>query len=279
MILRTINSSSLLQSKKLIINQLRNTFKFSRRLQLPKEYDKKPCINPYIVGDYIKDVNPQPEYQEVYNLYDHKNIIDTEKEEKADVKVILLENIDGIGAVGDVIDVPWKIARFKLIMSKKATYASEFNLRWYRELIENKGSNALRPSSIESPFTKRGLTSHVFILLMSNNQPWTIEPHHLQTAMRKAGVFVARSESIILPEVPITGPDMDKQLKVLVATVVINNHERVPTRFVITHKSVPLKQQYWAGWLDPVLPEQKSILETLPIIERNVKVEEEISDE
>ena len=273
--IQTLSKIRLLQANLVHINPVRSTWKLSRRLELPTVYRKKPAINPYIVGAYLKDVNPQPEFPEVYNLYDHTNEIDTDQEPKSDVKIILLENVEGIGGIGDVIDVSWEIARFKLIMSKKATYASEFNLKWYRDLIENKSSNILRPSSIESPFTKRGLMSRVFTLLMSDTKSWTIQPVHIETALRKEGVFIRNAESIILPETPIKGPDMDKQLKVLLATIVINNHERVPTRFVITHKNVKLREEYWAGWLDPVLPEQKSELEKLPLIERTVKYDEE----
>lgn len=274
-----LNKIRLLPVHSVGLNLTRNTWKLSRRLEVPSVYRKKPSVNPYIVGSYLKDINPQPEFPEVFNLYDHKNEIETNKEPKPSVKVILLENVEGVGGIGDVIDVSWEIARFKLIMSKKATYASEFNLKWYRDLIENKSANLLRPSSIESPFTKRGLMSYVFTLIMSDKKPWTIQTTHIKSALRRGGVFVAKDECVILPENPITGPDMEKQLKVFLATIVLNNHEKVPTRFVITHKNVPLRQQYWAGWLDPLLPEQKSVLETLPVIERTVRDDDEFFDE
>lgn len=256
-----------IQSRCAIVSS-RSTWKLSRRLEVPKDYIKKPAISPYIVGDYLKDVNPQPEYQEVYDLYDHLNQVNTNDEPKEPVKIILLENVDGIGGMGDVVSVPWEIARFKLIMSRKATYASEFNLNWYKELIENTKSNLLRPSSIESPFTKRGLVSNVFTLTLSKTTPWTINSRHIRVALRKANVFVASDQSVLLPETPVTGPDMDKQLKVLIATIIINNHEKVPTRFVITHHGVDLEDQYWAGNLQPALPEQQELLSTLPVIEK-----------
>ena len=256
-----------IQSRTSIISS-RSTWKLSRRLEVPKDYIKKPAISPYIVGDYLKDVNPQPDYQEVYDLYDHTNEINTNDDPKEPVQVILLKNVDGIGGMGDVVTVPWEIARFKLIMSQKATYASEFNLKWYKELIESTKTNMLRPSSIESPFTKRGLESTVFALTLSRKTPWTINTRHIRVALRRAGVFVASDESIILPDTPVTGPDMGKQLKVLIATVVINNHERVPTRFVITHHGVELQDDYWAGHLEPVLPEQQELLSTLPVLEK-----------
>lgn len=268
MVLVTRVSRLLTVQSKVTTLTSRSTWKLSRRLEVPKDYIKKPAISPYIVGDYLKDVNPQPDYQEVYDLYDHINQVNTNDQPKEPVRVILLQNVDGIGGVGDIVSVPWEIARFKLIMSKKATYASEFNLNWYKELIESKKSNLLRPSSLESPFTKRGLQSYVFTLTMSNKKPWTVTSKHIRSALRRGGVFVAKDESIILPETPISGPDMEKQLKVLVATVVINNHERVPTRFVITHNGVPLDEMYWKGHLQPVLPEQQEVLSTLPVEEK-----------
>ena len=47
---------------------------------------------------------------------------------------------------------------------------------------------------------------------MNNETPWTLEPYHIKTAFRKAGVQVP-AEAITLPDRPISGPDMNLEGK------------------------------------------------------------------
>lgn len=47
---------------------------------------------------------------------------------------------------------------------------------------------------------------------MSKTQPWTLEPWHVRTSFRKAG-FVVPEDTITMPPVKISGPDLSLQEK------------------------------------------------------------------
>ena len=50
------------------------------------------------------------------------------------LKVILLQDVEGIGHQFDVVEVNRKFARTDLLLSKKAVYASPFDLTYYAEM-------------------------------------------------------------------------------------------------------------------------------------------------
>lgn len=44
--------------------------------------------------------------------------------------------MEDLGFKGDVLEVDVKFARTDLLLTGKAVYASDFNLNWYKDLIE-----------------------------------------------------------------------------------------------------------------------------------------------
>lgn len=248
--------------------QTRNAWKTRRRLSLPEKYWRPTWVNPYIVGDYIKDINPQPEYPESYDLYDHEYTHKPDFDRiPIKVKVLLLDNVDGIGGKGDIVTVRAE-KKNELLLSQRAVYASEFNLKYYEDLIKNKVSFD-RPSSLLVPFTSINLKQSVFPIFMSDSNPWTLTKQHIMTAFRHGGLVFPES-AVEEPPPGITGPDMKKQFKVLVVHVTINNKETVPTKVMIVHLKTQLKEQFTAGKLQPLLESQRELLDSLPIIEKTV---------
>lgn len=272
---RLIATASLRLLPKTVVScQTRNTWVHKRRLPVPEKYQRPTWISPYIVGDFVKDINDQPDYPETYDLYDHEEARRTDFDPKPPVKVILLENVDGLGGIGDVVECQADVARYNVILSRKGVYACDFNLKYYKHLIEGSKSD-LRPSSILSPFTRRQLMQSVFGVFMSDEQEWKIEKRHVLAAMRQGGL-VAPPEAVQLPDRDILGPDRDKHYKVFIVHVTINNKERVPTKCMILQLNMPLKLEYYAGKLEPLLEEDRQLLDSLPIIERTVPEQEEV---
>jgi hypothetical protein len=226
------------------------------------------------VGDYIKDINDSPDFPETYNLYCHEQSRRTDFDPKPPVKVILMENIDGLGGIGDVVECQADVARFNVILSRKGVYACDFNLKYYRNLIEGSKSD-LKPSSILSPFTRKQILQSVFSVFVNDKNNWTIEKRHVMIALRQSGL-VAPPESIEMPPQSITGPDLTNQYKVFLPHVTINNKERVPVKCMIVHLNQKLKLEYYAGQLTALFPEDQPLLDSLPIIQKTVEETDDI---
>ena len=258
------------------IQQARSTWILKRRLPTPL---RPRWESPFIVGEYIKDLNPHPGNPEDHDLYDHNDYKQTDELDVArpKVKVILLKHVDTIGAAGDVVEVDADIARYQLLLPKNAVYASEFNLNWYKELITGADKQA-GPSSLLSPVTIKRLALEVFAVTMSDVNPWIVEKWHIRNALRTAGLLCPE-DVIELPSTSISGPDSNKQNKAFIVYVTINGRERVPVKCVIHHRGIDLKEQWWAGLLEPIIEEQRQRLESLPYQERTVRDEEVIYDD
>ena len=83
-------------------------------------------------------------------------------------------------------------------------------------------------------------------ITMNKEVPWTIKPWHIRVCLRKMGVHVP-DEAIILPEEPISGPDLLKEDKQFTCTVVVNNCERATLKCRIHHGSTePSDRLPWA---------------------------------
>ena len=257
--------------------QKRNAWVLKRRMKIPPEKFLRPTwISPYIVGDFIKDVNPHPEYPETYDMYDHELTKNTDDLVNPKIKVILLDNVDGVGGKGDIAVVNARTARHELILSKRAVYASDFNLKFYADMMKNKVGFE-RPSSLLSPYTRKDLLMSVFPVFLSNSNPWKLDMKHVIAALRQGGLLCPEYAVELPPNLNITGPDMAKQYKVLVVHLQLNKHERVPTKIMIVHTKTILKEQFTAGKLEPVLEEQRKLLASLPFIKRTVEEVEDIT--
>lgn len=252
-----------------VATQVRNTWIVKRRLPLPP---RPSWESEYVVGEYIKDINPPPLHPETTDLYE-LDAIQTDDEPAPPVKVILLKHVEGVGSAGEVLTVEAKVARTQLILAQQAVYADDFNLKWFKDLIEN-ADRSEAPSSKLSPETIKKLRTSVFSLLMSSTKPWTIKPYHVKVALRNGGLIVPDS-SIFLPTEPIEGPDEELQNKVFIVNIKINNKEIKPTRCVIHHVGKPIKEEWYAGHLKPILISDQEILDQLPVIPKTMEEQDD----
>lgn len=58
-------------------------------------------------------------------------------------------------------------------------------------------------------------------MFLNKENPWTIEPWHVRSAFRRIGIIVPE-DAITLPEVAITGPDLEMENKVFYVTVTVS---------------------------------------------------------
>lgn len=184
----------------------------------------EPQESPYIVGPYLK-----PKYMPVKYITepirqrhdDHLNYfiykpIAVDPNEGRTVRLLLIEDVEGLGIAGQTVDAPHRAAR--LVAMRKAEYASEFAYKWYK--FGSKTS--LSASTALSPRTLRLLKSQVFKLPISGQK--VVRAWHLSLALRLAGCIC-----------PIEAID-EKSIKdnedgLVECTLRINNHEVVTVKF------------------------------------------------
>lgn len=170
----------------------------------------------------------------VYDFVDDTNTI-----RKPDVSVILTDYVDGIGYRGDLVKTRPNKAYNDLILTGLAVYDTPENRKLYNTEAR---LNEVR----QSPFIKRTITVFGYRLVnvcMNKFKPWIIEPWHVRTSMRKAGLLVQDDAQIEMPKTPITGPDLEKENKHFYVTVTINQTEKARVRCNIHHVTLDPKQR------------------------------------
>lgn len=202
-------------------------FKF-KRTQLPPL--QEPRESPYIVGPYLK-----PDYEPVKYITDpikHRDDNDLnhfiyefeklEPDESRTVSLILIEDVEGLGVAGQVVQAPYRYGASKLIAMRKAEYATEHTYKWYKFGPKTTQS----ASSALSPRTSRFLKTQIFDLPVSRDV--VIKPWHLSLALRLSNCVCPASaiEETSIDEY-IDNEDQT-QVKCIVR---INNHESVEVRF------------------------------------------------
>jgi len=157
----------------------------------------------------------------VYEVVEHKNNPLVKREPEL-LKVLLVQYVEDVGQAGEIVEIPKSEAR-ELILLKRALYPTPYNL----EHFADKGQ-AKSYSSRYAKKTMEMLSRTVVGILMSNENPWTLEPWHVKQAFRKEGIIV-RDDAISLPDQPITGPPKtpEEEGKEFDISVTINKTERV----------------------------------------------------
>lgn len=260
------------RNSNLIFSQIRFTHIVKRRTLPPFRRDR---INPLIVGPLLRE-NIINKYRDPADyIYDY--VEDTDLRPSKPIKVLLINHVDELGVPGDIVEVDQERARFELILSGLATYASPFNLKKYQNLIEKRDKERIGPSSPFSRVTVKRLEKEVIEVVVSDNVEWTLQKWHVKVALRKAGYNVP-DYAIELPKTEISGPDIQgKEGKDFAVTVTINNHEKVPVRCCIHHAGLPLKEHWFRAPRTILLPEEQG--ELLGSMFVHEKVEEEVEEE
>lgn len=203
------------------------SYKFTRvktpPLQEPKE-------SPYIVGPYLKPDYKQVEYltepikfKEI-NDFDHMfyEYEEIPTDEERQVKLLLIDDVEGLGVAGQLVEVNYRLGASKLIAMRKAEYVSDFALKHYKFGPRSEQS----PSTALSPRTVRLLKKREFLLPVGKQAK--IEPWHLSLSLRLAG-FYCSPKNIDANSIETKLENNEVFVK---CVVIVNNHERVDVKFV-----------------------------------------------
>ncbi|GBN29762.1 39S ribosomal protein L9, mitochondrial [Araneus ventricosus] len=200
----------------------------------------------------------------------YKTVEDTDLTDPPDLHVVLTSYVEGIGDVGDVISADPYYAREHLLLPRKADYATPENIEKYANMRKSRSERA-KYSSIQAGMLVKVLSKSTFPVFMNHQKPWTIEKKHIHVAFRVEGFFVPE-DAIELPSTPIEGPDLEKESTDFAVYVTINNREKVPVRCRLFHvkpgfETAKLSDELYLDKCEPILPEQKELLESMPMPE------------
>lgn len=205
-------------------------YKFKRTRTPPLQ---EPRESPYIVGPYLKPDYKTVEYiTEPIKHYDENDIDHfiyeptvVQNDEDRRVRLLLLEDVEGLGTSGQVVDAPYRYGASRLIAMKKADYFTEFTRSWYKF-----GPRTFESaSSALSPITARKLRVTLFELPAKKGT--VVQPWHLSLALRLAGCICPIDA--IEPS-SITEYVDDEESDCVKCTVRINNHEKVEVKFIFS---------------------------------------------
>ncbi|KAF5300532.1 hypothetical protein FQR65_LT09153 [Abscondita terminalis] len=248
----------LLHPEPILHQQLRTTFILKRRHQPP-----------------LHKLNLRPKRLRVkYYIYDL--VKDTNVAKKPDLKLILTQYVDGLGNAGDVVSVPPNYGYNQLLLTGIAVYANPENMELYKD---KSSDDVVKHSSPYAQMTAQVLSNKVISVVMSKENPWTIQPWHISTSFRKCG-FIVPKDTITLPETPIKGPDTNLQDREFFVTVTvkyfhislssflndmfqINNFEKVKVKCRIHHWStdicdrMPHVHEFWKESPGLVFPDNE----------------------
>ncbi|CAB3408186.1 unnamed protein product [Caenorhabditis bovis] len=160
------------------------------------------------------------------------------------LRIILLEDVEGIGHQFDVVNVDRMRARTDLLLSRKAVYASPFDLKYYADMKEKMADELAARVRIpyELLVVGRDLQKMVVPIKVNVDNAWTIERKLVKVSLRQQGVFVDEN-TIFLPPKAISGPNFDIEAKLFRFYIVINKQYIVPMIGRISHISVDESKQ------------------------------------
>ncbi|KAJ8928941.1 hypothetical protein NQ314_018421 [Rhamnusium bicolor] len=238
---------TLLSAENLLQQQLRTTYVLKRRS--PAQLHKK--------GNAPKTLRSR---HYVYDLVQQTHV-----ERQPDIDVILNTFVEGLGNVGDRVSVRPQFAYNELLLPGLAVYASPENIEKYKDY--NSTIEEKRYSSPNALLTVKTMSRIMISVVMNKEMPWTLKPWHVKISFRKSG-YIVPEDTITLPEVPITGPDLSIENKEFFVTVTVFN--------LIHHWStsvtdrLPYTPFFWREPGEAIIPDQAPILATLP--EKPIKI-------
>ncbi|XP_011860122.1 PREDICTED: 39S ribosomal protein L9, mitochondrial [Vollenhovia emeryi] len=229
--------------------QTRNTFILRRR------------ISPFLHGKNCRPKKLRARHF-IYDLVENTNV-----KRKEPLDLILTQYVTGLGNVGTRVSVHPSYAYPKLLLPRLADYATPENIEKYMKLATDQGDDTpFSSASVEK--TMKYLSQKRISIVMSKDVPWTLEKWHVKANFRKAGIHLPE-DAITMPEKPISGPNLDLEGKQFYVTLTINNREQVKVRCALHHwtpdKSAQIYvEEFWKQPSEPIFPEDKPILDSLP---------------
>ncbi|XP_055941157.1 39S ribosomal protein L9, mitochondrial-like [Argiope bruennichi] len=200
----------------------------------------------------------------------YRTIEDTDLSDPPDLHVVLTSYVEGIGDVGDVISLDPYYARDHLLLQRKADYATPENIEKYTNMRKSRSERA-KYSSIHAGMLVKVLSKSTIPVFMNPKEPWTVGRKHIHVAFRMEGFHVPE-DAIELPSTPIEGPDSEKESTDFAVYLTINDRERVPIRCRLFHikpgmETAKLSDELYLDKYEPLLSEQKELLESMPMPE------------
>ncbi|XP_015116147.1 39S ribosomal protein L9, mitochondrial [Diachasma alloeum] len=233
------------------VQQTRNTFVLKRKTPPPL---------------YRKGSKP-PNMRARHFIYDL--VEDTDLRQRPPLNLILTTYVEGLGHSGKRITMPPAKAYTRLLLPGLAVYDTPENSQKYAVKGED------QKSEHSSPFVARTISfiKHMVLSIkMSNDTPWTLEPWHVRSAFRFAGVHM-NEDCITMPNHVISGPNHDIENREFYVVITLNKQEKTPVRCRIHHRSnnvndqkaIPSNYNFWKEMAEPIFPEDKAVLDGLPI--------------
>ncbi|RCN37853.1 ribosomal protein L9 domain protein [Ancylostoma caninum] len=138
------------------------------------------------------------------------------------LKVILLQDIEGVGHQFDVVDVDRKLARSNLLPTRKAVYASPFDLEYYAKVKEKMADELAKRIRIPYEYIciGRDLQALVVPIKVSMENKWTLDKNIIKTSLRQAGVDML-DDAIFLDDEVISGPNFEIEARLIRFYVVV----------------------------------------------------------
>uniref|UniRef100_A0A1I7UG66 Large ribosomal subunit protein bL9m n=1 Tax=Caenorhabditis tropicalis TaxID=1561998 RepID=A0A1I7UG66_9PELO len=214
-----------------------------------RQLNRQSCRNTWVLKRVFQpEVTPPGEIQKNpndFHDYQKYEVVEYETLKPAGpIKVILLQDVEGIGHQFDVVSVDRSLARKDLLLSKKAVYASPFDLKYYADMktrmAEELASRVRIPYELK--VVGRDLQKMVVPIKVNMENQWTIDRKLVKSSLRQLGVFLAEN-TIFLADKPISGPNFDIEAKLFRFYVVVNQQYIVPMLGRITHISADESNQ------------------------------------
>ncbi|EYC04787.1 hypothetical protein Y032_0086g1989 [Ancylostoma ceylanicum] len=138
------------------------------------------------------------------------------------LKVILLQDIEGVGHQFDVVDVDRRLARSNLLPTRKAVYASPFDLEYYAKVKERMADELAKRVRIPYEYVciGRDLQALVVPIKVSMENKWTIDKNIIKTSLRQAGIDML-DDAIFLNDEVISGPNFEIEARLIRFYVVV----------------------------------------------------------
>lgn len=183
------------------------------------------------------------------------------------LKVILLEDVEGVGHQFDVVDVDRNLARSNLLPTRKAVYASPFDLEYYGRIKKEMAHELAKKVRIPYEYIRIGreLQSLIVPIRVSIDVQWTIDRQILKASLRLIGVDIL--DDAIFFDDTITGPNFEIEAKLIRFYVVVSKQYIVPMLGRISHISIDETKQMLS-------PEANRPVTNEQLTRHNIKPEE-----
>ncbi|CAJ0577929.1 unnamed protein product, partial [Mesorhabditis spiculigera] len=155
------------------------------------------------------------------------------------LQLILLEDVEGVGHQFDFVSVETNLARTELLPTRKAVYASPFDLKYYGDMKEKMKDELAARVRIPYDYlvVGRKLKKMVIPIKVSMENQWALNKTIVKTSLRQTGVALV-DDAIYVPDQPsISGPNPELEAKLFRFYVVVGKQYIVPMVGRIAHVS------------------------------------------